>query len=313
MLITCFSSVLSVSYNQPKFCPNASWNPNAITFANSSTVGTSPWCIFVNTNNAIYATDNANSKILVWFNNSINPTRTISDSSSSIYSLFVTTNGDIYADYGSSNDRVDKWTFNANTSVPAMYFNSTCHALFIDINDTLYCSMSGVHKVVIKSLNTASNTTTTIGAGVAGNISTMLNTPVGIFVDINFDLYVADSDNNRIQRFGFGQLNGTTVAGDESLSITITLNSPSGIVLDADNYLFIVDRGNNRIVGSGPNGFRCLVGCSNLLGSSSNQLNSPRILSFDNYGNIFVTDVNNNRIQKFLLLTNSCGKYRKKN
>jgi hypothetical protein len=44
-------------------------------------------------------------------------------------------------------------------------------------------------------------------------------------------------------------------------------------------------------------------------GSAANQLSMPRHLSFDSYGNIFVVDGYNNRIQKFLLATNSCGKY----
>ena len=118
-----------------------------------------------------------------------------------------------------------------------------------------------------------------------------LYNPHGIFVDINLDLYVADCNNNRIQLFRLGELNGITVAGSTTLNTTITLNNgPRGIVLDADNYLFIADGGNNRIVGSGPNGFRCLVGCFNSSGSASNQLNNPHTLSFDSYGNMFVTD-----------------------
>ena len=67
------SYVLAVSYNQPKFCPNASWNPNATTFANISTVGSNPFGIFVNTNNTVYATNQVNGLILVWLEGSINP------------------------------------------------------------------------------------------------------------------------------------------------------------------------------------------------------------------------------------------------
>ena len=43
-----------------------------------STVGANPYGIFVNTNNTIYVADQANSRIQIWFNDSINPTRTIS-------------------------------------------------------------------------------------------------------------------------------------------------------------------------------------------------------------------------------------------
>jgi hypothetical protein len=261
----------------------------------------------------IYVADCDDSQIQVWLNDSINPTQTISAGLSSPYSVFVTSNGDIYVDNGYSNGRVDKWTLNANASVPAMYVNSSCNGLFVDITNTLYCSMENNHQVVKRWLDDQSNITTVVaGTGSSGSSPNMLFDPNGIFVDINLDLYVADSGNNRIQLFRLGQLNGTTIAGNGSPNTTITLNAPSGVVLDADNYLFITDSGNNRIVGSGPNGYRCVVGCPGSPGSygpGSNQLNSPFTLSFDSYGNMFVTDENNNRIQEFILWTNSCGKH----
>jgi len=302
----CFSAF---PYNQPKFCPNASWNANAITFASSSEVGQQPRGIFVDTNNTVYVADATNNRVQVWFNESTSPTKTISGGLSGPNAVFVATNGDIYVDNGLNNGRVDKWTMDANTSVPAMSVNSSCYGLFVDINDTLYCSTPDLHQVVKRSLNdNMTAPTLAAGTGIPGATSNLLNQPYGIFVDVNFDLYVADYGNNRIQLFGVGQLNATTVAGSSSLNTTIALNNPYGIVLDADNYLFIVDSGNARIVGSGPNGFRCLVGCSGS-GPAFNQLDGPSDLSFDSYGNIFVTDFYNNRVQEFILLTNSCGKY----
>ncbi|CAF3732096.1 unnamed protein product, partial [Adineta steineri] len=295
------------SYNQPKFCQNASWNPSAITFANSITVGSNPWGILVNTNNTIYVADRTNNEIHIWFNNTIGPTQTIQGNFSEPNSIFVTHNGDIYIDNGAFNHRVDKWILNGNTSVPVMYVNASCYGLVVDTTDTLYCSMFTLHQVVKKWLNDNSSILTiTAGIGIAGNTSSMLDGPCGIYVDINLDLYVADYYNNRIQLFQFGQLNGIAVAGAGSLNPTITLNGPTGIILDADSYLFIVDSNNNRIVGSGPNGFRCLVGCSGLSGSASDQLSYPATLSFDSYGNMFVSDYGNNRIQKFILSADSC-------
>jgi hypothetical protein len=190
-----------------------------------------------------------------------------------------------------------------------MNVSSACFGLFVDINDTLYCSMRHLHQVITTSLSSVSNILTIVaGVGCNGSTAHMLNLPYGIFVDINFDLYVADSGNNRIQLFQSDQLNATTVAGNGSLNTTIALNHPTGIVLDADKYLFIVDSHNNRIVGSGPNGFRCLVGCSGSYGSASNELSSPRSMAFDSYGSMFVTDRDNNRTQMFILATNSYGK-----
>jgi sugar lactone lactonase YvrE len=215
----------------------------------------------------------------------------------------------VYVDNGASNHRVDKWTATSTNSSVAIYINGTCFGMFIDSNNTIYCSMGGPHQVVKKPLN--SNTTTlsiVAGNGTLGSASNLLNNPRTIVVDSNFNLYVADSGNSRIQFFRPGQLNATTLVGNGT-SGTISLYRPTGLVLDADGYLFIADTNNQRIIGSGPNGFRCIIGCSGVAGSNSDQLNNPWSLNFDSYGNIFVVDALNSRIQKFLLATNSCGKY----
>ena len=298
---------LGISYNQPKFCSNASWNSTAITFATNATVGTSPYGIFVNTNNSVYVANRADNRIQVWLNESSTLTRNISGGLNNSYSLFVTDNSDIYVDNGYSNYRVDKWGFNSTSSIPAMYMCAQCYGLFIDIKNMLYCSMFSYHQVISKSLDKSLNVwSIAAGTDTAGSTASTLYSPHGIFVDDNLNLYVADSTNNRIQKFQSGQLNGTTIAGAGATS-TITLNYPTAVILDADGYLFIVDSWNHRIVASGPYGFRCIAACSGN-GSTSSQLSYPQTLSFDSYGNIFVTDQSNNRIQTFLLAVNSCSK-----
>jgi len=136
----------------------------------------------------------------------------------------------------------------------------------------------------------------------------MLDSPHGIFVDINFDLYVADTDNNRIQLFRLNQRNGITVAGKGAPKVTIALNGPRSIVLDGDRHLFIVDSSHHRIVGSNEGGFHCIFGCLGSFGSTDNTLFNPQSMSFDSYGNIYVTDIGNNRIQKIHLFKSSCCK-----
>ncbi len=224
----------------------------------------------------------------------------------------MTTSDDIYVDTFKSIGGVSKWTSNSTIGILTMYTCQECWDIFVDINNTLYCSLGGRHQIITKSTNNGTNTfSIRAGTGSAGNALNMLNNSRGIFVDINFDLYVADCGNDRIQLFRSGRLSGTTIAGNGS-GAPIALNCPTGIVLDADNYLFIVDSGNNRIIRSSSNRFQCIAGCSGSSGSASNQLNNPWSLSFDSYGNIFVTDRDNNRIQKFLLSTNSCGKFNKR-
>jgi hypothetical protein len=247
-------------------------------------------------------------RIVVWLQGNTVPTRNISGNLNYPASVFASDTGDVYGDNGYSNYQVDKWTLNATIGVPVMYVCGACYGFFIDIKNTLYCSMFARHQVVSNSQTKTLNTWSIIAGtnNVAGSTSTTLYNPRGIFVDTSFNLYVADSVNDRIQFFTSGQLNATTLAGTGATG-TIALYYPTGVVLDANGYLFIVDCYNHRIVGQGSNGFRCIAACSGA-GSTSTQLDYPVTLSFDSYGNIFVTDQSNNRIQQFLFATNSCGK-----
>lgn len=263
--------------------------------------------LYVNTNNTIYVTDPRNNRIQVWFNNSTVPSMTIYGNLSEPLSIFVTALSDIYVYNGYPFHRVDKVIPNMKESVSIMFAAPYCYGLFVDISNTIYCAIFSEHKVVKKWLGYNTTALTTVaGNGSAGSASNMLYNPNGIFVDINFDLYIADFANNRIQLFRYGEMNGITAAGSTTSRPTIALRTPTAVVLDADKYLFIVDRQNHRIVGQDSNGFRCLVGCSCQSGSSSNQLNYPQNLYFDSYGNMFVTDVYNNRVQKFVLVHNKC-------
>ncbi len=307
-MIYLFFFVIAVPYNEPTFSPCASWNTTGIIFATTNTIGNNPAGISVDINNTVYLADTLNNRVLVWLNGSVNPTRSLNGTLKKPMSLFITTNGDIYVDNGRSNGEVDKWALNATSSgVNVMSVSGSCYGLFIDLNDTFYCSIRDDNQVLKQSLQTTGTSSTiAAGLGYSGSASDQLDQPQGICVDFNFNLYVADSNNNRIQRFALGQSNATTVAGNGVGNIS--LDTPTDVVLDADGYLFIVDSNNNRIIGQGLYGFRCLVGCPSSTGAPYSQLNKPQSISFDNKGNMFVSDTDNNQIQKFLLATNSCGK-----
>ena len=266
--------------------------------------------MFVDTNNTVYVRDAYSQIIQIWFQSNITVKKNISQSSNYSYGLFVTNSGDIYSDNALLNGEVSRWTINASNAVPAMYVTQPCFGLFVDTNNTLYCSSFPVHQVVARSLDDVSNSLTVIaGTGCNGSGSNELTTPTGIFVDTNFDLYVADYGNSRIQRFHSGQGNGTTIAGAGAPGTT-TLNCPIDIVLDRDGYLFIVDACNNGVIGSGAAGFRCIIGCSGSgsSGSAPSELQTPWFIAFDSFGNIYIADVGNQRVQLFTLEDNSCGK-----
>lgn len=299
---------VALSYNRPKFDSCATWNHTAITFASISTVGSTPYGIFVSIENDIYVAKYTGGSIQKWSNESGSLTRTYSVGNTALWTLFVTASGDIYVNQNFIIGRIDGAPGSAGNVDHVMSVSSSCYGLFIDISNHLYCSLHLANKVVKKWLgDNASIPVVVAGTGTSGNALDQLNGPARIFVDTNFDLYVADFYNHRIQRFVSGELNGSTVAGSGSPSVTITLSYPASVVLDADKYLFIVEYGNHRIIRSGPNGFQCVVGC-NGTGPASDQMTNPAALGFDSYGSMFVIDRGNHRVQKFTLSTNSCSK-----
>lgn len=299
--------LLGNALNQPKFGSCTTWSSMATTFVNESWVGRYPVGIFINKQNSVYVTNHDNGSILVWHNETIKiiPANLIDPCS-----LFVTPLNDIYVNNGYGNGQVDRWTLNATNSMTIMKINSSCTGLFVDVYNSLYCSSADKHRVFKIGLtnNTNDSIVTIAGTPCPGPTSNMLDHPHGIFVDNQLNLYVADTYNNRVQRFAFGQSNARTVAGFGATMIFL-LNKPTSVVLDADDNLFIVDSYNHRIIRSIGNEFQCLVGCSGGSGASAIQLNNPQTMAFDTIGNIFVTDSNNHRIQKFSLAQKSCSTY----
>lgn len=298
--------VIAISFNQPKFCPSAIWNATGITLANQSVIGTNAYGFYINTNNTVYVVDRDRYLIQVLFEG-LNSPRTLNLTASSYpTSLFVTDTEDIYI---GTNIGIEKRTLSSAGVISTLNTSGKCFDLFIDRNDSLYCSLPSIHQVIKRSLNSSDSQTNIIaGTGCSGFLPNMLNYPYGIFVHINFSLYVADSSNHRIQLFLPGQVNAITIAGYGAQG-TITLHYPRDVTLDGNDNLFIVDGSNNRVVASLSTGFRCIVGCSGIGAPASDRLNGPWAMGFDSYGNICVLDQINHRIQKFLLASNSCGKY----
>ncbi|UJR32669.1 hypothetical protein I4U23_020129 [Adineta vaga] len=277
------------SYNRPNINSNATWSDCGITFANQNIIGAKPRGIFIDSNDTIYAiNNNAGDQILVWSKTNYSLISSINDSLFMYATPFVTTDGDIYFNSGNDNDgQIKKWSKSLMISKSVVNFSANCYGLFMDVKKNLYCSIQQRNAVVKVSLNNNINTIITIAgkSGSPGSGLNQFNKSWGIYVDIYFNLYVADANNNRILRFQPEQEFGEIVAGN---------GTPNA------------DNGQHRIVRVDENQFKCTVGCTGSSGSVSNQLYKPYALRFDSIGNLYITDEFNDRIQKFSLSINSC-------
>ena len=83
-----------------------------------------------------------------------------------------------------------------------------------------------------------------------GNGSDRLHLPIGLALNFNNTLYIADYQNHRIQMYLPGTSTGKTVAGFFNATAgsgSSGLNSCSDVLIDSDGNLYIADMGNNRI------------------------------------------------------------------
>ncbi len=119
--------------------------------------------------------------------------------------------------------------------------------------------------------------------------------PEGIATAPLGDIYVADTANDRIQRFAPG---GIFVGkwgrfGD----IPGRFNRPVAVVVDSGGNVYVADYGNNRIQKFGPAG--TFISSIGQQGSGPGQFSEPSGVAVDATGNLYVADTGNRRIQKF--------------
>jgi DNA-binding beta-propeller fold protein YncE len=145
------------------------------------------------------------------------------------------------------------------------------------------------------------------GDGTAGIGNGEFKAPRGVTTDALGDVYVADSANNRIQKFGpdgrflarFGR-NG----GDGSASRARgEFSDPRGLATDRAGDLWVADHANNRVQKLAPDGrFLAVIGHNGGEGSAGvgpAEFRRPRGVAVDRAGNLFVADKDNHRIQVF--------------
>lgn len=192
--------------------------------------------------------------------------------------------------------------------------------VFVAANGDLYIADTGNRKV--RKVTAATGViTTVIGDGTSGNTgdggpatAARLNSPRGVAVAANGDIYVSDRPNDRIRKVtaATGIINayaGTGTAGytgDGGAATSARLRTPEGITLDPNGDLYIADTGNDVVrkvtaatgvittfAGTGTGGFLGDGGPA-----TSARLNAPEAVDLGPMGDLFIADTANSRVRR---------------
>ena len=161
--------------------------------------------------------------------------------------------------------------------------------------------------------------------GSGGVSASGFDTPIGLAVDAQNNLYVADFNNTRVLKFAaplnsdasavavLGEANFTT-RGVPVQASAVTLAGPTGVAVDAAGKLYVAVPNDNRVLVFPPGATsgspaKDVLGQTNFSGTLANTgafplasagtLFSPNDVKVDASGNIYVTDTANNRVVQF--------------
>ena len=137
-------------------------------------------------------------------------------------------------------------------------------------------------------------------SGGPGKASGEFNRPLGMAVDGQGNVYVADAGNSRIQKFDrSGQL---VKAVGEAGKGRGQFNQPSDVALDAKGNVYVADTWNHRVQKFGPDlKFLAAWGqpTQDLLNPAPDRLWGPRALAVDAKGDVWVVDTGTHTVRRF--------------
>lgn len=163
--------------------------------------------------------------------------------------------------------------------------------LTFDKNGYLYIAGHGAHRVMRFPPNSVSGQVVAgSSAGKAGATLDLLNEPLGVAVDDNLNVYVAERVGQRVMKWTPSATAGTIVIDPT------TATSFYGLLLSpyAANQVYVSSESQNAVYLWNFNSTTPLITYQTV--NSTKNLVTPRGIRYDHYGNLYVADRGNDRV-----------------
>lgn len=172
---------------------------------------------------------------------------------------------------------------------------------------------------MVRKVAVDGNITSIAGNGIAGSggdgstaTDAQLNSPTGVAVDEEGNIYIADLGNHCIRKVSstgiITTIAGTGIPGYNGDGVPATaaqLTGPRGVSVDKHGNIFVADAGNHRVRKITANGIIHTIAGTGVAGFSGDgnsataaNLNGPYNVVSDDAGNLFIADVDNQRIRR---------------
>jgi len=181
-------------------------------------------------------------------------------------------------------------------------------AVAVDAQGNVYVADLGNHKIrkITPSGVVSTFAGSTVGFADGTGASAQFNSPEGIAVDTQGNLYISDNGNYKIRKITpsgvVSTLAGSTVGFADGIGTAAQFDFPTGITVDAQGNVYVSDSNNNKIRKITPSGVvstfaGSTAGFANGTGTSA-KFSSPYGLTMDAQGNLYVGDGTNYKIRK---------------
>ncbi|QJD86852.1 S-layer homology domain-containing protein [Cohnella herbarum] len=166
----------------------------------------------------------------------------------------------------------------------------------VDGNGNVYVADTNNHRIQMHNADTGTWSGWGYQATIAGQGLGEFNSPTGVALDNQGNVYVTDYENHRVQ-----MLDSTGIwrewgrDGGQSGSVAGEFTNPTGIAVTVSGSVYVADRDNHRIQILGVDGVWNAIGQR---GSQLGEFEFPNDVAVDREGNVYVADLNNGRIQK---------------